>query len=352
MQAELKTFIDYIRTNRRIDSFDESAIKQAVILKMLNCLGWDTYNVDEVKPEYSVSGKRVDFSLRIDNQNKVFLEVKRPGEDLDNHQEQLLQYSFQEGVKMAILTNGITWHFYLPLNEGSWEQRRFYTIDVLQQNSDDTASKFADFLSRENTKTSRSIENAQKVYSNQKKTVVLQEAILKAWNSIVEEANDLLLDLLSETTEKICGFKPDAEFIEQFLAINKSSLLLSRGYRSESSFRTTTSTTVGGNYTGKSPHSFSFQGSKYEVRSWKELLMKFCKVILNKRSDFNKVLDIVGRKRPYFTHKLDELRSPEKISNTNIYVETNMSANHIVKICLKVLEVFNYSTTDFKINAS
>jgi predicted type IV restriction endonuclease len=150
MQEQLKGFINRLKTDRRIETFDEASTKQAVILPLLTDLGWNQINIDEVQPEYSVSGKRVDYSLRINSLNKVFIEVKKIGIELENHQEQLLNYSFQQGVKLAILTNGVTWWFYLPLNEGSWEQRKFYTIDVFQQDSDDMVSKFIDFLSRDN----------------------------------------------------------------------------------------------------------------------------------------------------------------------------------------------------------
>ena len=39
----------------------------------------------------------------------MFIEVKRSGENLENHRQQLLEYCFQEGVKLAALTNGRTW---------------------------------------------------------------------------------------------------------------------------------------------------------------------------------------------------------------------------------------------------
>ena len=71
-----------------------------------------------------VSGN-VDFALRHRGVNKVFIEVKKVGAKFEAHQEQLLNYSFNYGVKLATLTNGLTWWFYLPLQEGRWEQRRF-----------------------------------------------------------------------------------------------------------------------------------------------------------------------------------------------------------------------------------
>lgn len=119
MKDQLVSFIDSLKADRRILFFDEAATKAAVVVKLLSLLGWDIFDVDEVTPEYSVAARRVDYSLRIGNVNKVFVEVKRTGEELENHQEQLLSYSFQQGVRLAILTNGVAWWFYLPLCEGS-----------------------------------------------------------------------------------------------------------------------------------------------------------------------------------------------------------------------------------------
>src|SRR3989344_4368851 len=114
MSEQLKVFIENLKTNPRVVTFDEAATKQAIILPVLHLLGWNTYNIDEVSPEFSVEGGKVDYSLRDNNSNKVFLEIKKTSEDLEKHEEQLLFYSFRQGVKLASLTNGMTWWFYLP----------------------------------------------------------------------------------------------------------------------------------------------------------------------------------------------------------------------------------------------
>jgi len=228
MKEKLTIFIENIRIDRRIMSFDEAATKQAVILRLLSILGWDTFNIEEVKPEYSVGGRSVDYSLRIANVNKVFLEVKRIGEDLEKHQEQLLNYSFQEGVKLATLTNGITWWLYLPLYEGSWEQRRFYTIDILQQESDEVTSKFIDFLSKDNIATEKAIQNAEVIYKSRKKQTIIKNALPEAWNKIIFEDDELVIDLISDTTEKLCGYKPDSRVVKQFLSEYKDQLFISK----------------------------------------------------------------------------------------------------------------------------
>ena len=108
MDKRIKALILDIRANEQITTFDEATTKQAIILRLLLELGWHIFDTEEVKPEYSVPNKRVDYSLRINNVNKVFLEVKKVTEDIERHQNQLLDYSFQEGVKLAVLTNGIS----------------------------------------------------------------------------------------------------------------------------------------------------------------------------------------------------------------------------------------------------
>ena len=109
---------------------DESATKQAVVLRLLSVAGWDTFDISQIVPEYTVGNRRVDYALRPGTPNAVFIEVKRPSENLERHQQQLLEYCFQEGVNLAVLTNGRTWWLYLPLQAGSWEQRRFLSIDL------------------------------------------------------------------------------------------------------------------------------------------------------------------------------------------------------------------------------
>ena len=118
MIEQLIAFIESLKTNPKVSTYDEAATKQAIILALLRHLGWNTYNIDQVTPEFSVENRRVDYSLRLNNSTEVFIEVKKPGEDLEKYHEQLLDYSFRQGVELATLTNGITWWLYLPTKKG------------------------------------------------------------------------------------------------------------------------------------------------------------------------------------------------------------------------------------------
>ena len=112
------------QSNERLTLLDEAKVTQVIILPIFRGLRWDPDNDQEVCPEHSVAGRRVDYALLIGKTPKVFIEVKKGGEPLENQQEQLLNYSFKEGVKIAVLTNAAAWKFYLPLQEGSWAANR------------------------------------------------------------------------------------------------------------------------------------------------------------------------------------------------------------------------------------
>lgn len=73
MNEVLSKLINDFKKDRRLLSFDEAATKQAVIMRILSYLDWDPFNIDEVHPEYSVGSKRVDYALRHNGKNKVFI---------------------------------------------------------------------------------------------------------------------------------------------------------------------------------------------------------------------------------------------------------------------------------------
>lgn len=356
MKEQILDFIGNVKSDKRIFSFDEAATKNAIILRCLSLLGWDVFNVDEVYPEYSVGGDRVDYSLRISNADKVFLEVKRVREDLENHQEQLLNYSFKQGIKLAVLTNGVTWWFYLPLLEGDWEQRKFYIIDVFQQEAEDIASRFLDFLAKEHITSGKAFDNAEAVYKSQWRQKVLQETLPKAWNRIISEPDEYLVELINEVTEDICGYRTDDDMIGRFLSRHRERLLLPAAPPAEVillSFPETPPPTLGSiseDYTGKKISSFYFRGTKYEVQFWYELLLKLCSIINTAHAnEFDGVLELRGPRRVYFTHDEGQLMTPKKIPNTSIFVETHWPANMTVRICRRLLVLFGYSDDDLKI---
>ncbi|MBS1794922.1 MAG: restriction endonuclease subunit R [Acidobacteria bacterium] len=217
MNEKLSELFNRIKSDGNLLTVNEAQTSQGIVLPILHNLGWNVFDTTEVTPEYAVSGGRVDFALRIQAVNKVFLEIKKTSENLDNHQQQLVYYAFQQGVKLAILTNGITWQFYLPLEEGSWEQRRFFTIDLMQQTIEDAIEKFEVLLSRNSVESGNAYQSAKSLFEGRQKNKIIRENLPKAWQKLISEPDEMLVELLNETLEKMCGYQAENKQITEFL---------------------------------------------------------------------------------------------------------------------------------------
>ena len=115
---------------------NEQAISQGIVLRVLRELGWDTYDANVVWPEYQTAGRgRVDFALcHPPSKPRIFIEVKHVGkaENADAI-EQALLYAFKSGVPFVVLTDGRTWSFYLPAEQGDYDERRVYKLDLYER---------------------------------------------------------------------------------------------------------------------------------------------------------------------------------------------------------------------------
>ena len=81
------------------------------------------------------------------------------------------------------------------------------------------------------------------------------------------------------------------------------------------------------------------------------MLIGICEIMLaNHKDSFPQILNLVGRKRHYLTRNPNELRVPERIDDTDIYVEINVSANRIVKLATSIVSLFGYSKDDLKLD--
>ncbi|MBN1592972.1 MAG: restriction endonuclease subunit R [Candidatus Coatesbacteria bacterium] len=362
MSLKLLHCLRELGTDDRISEYNEDQTKQAIVLRILSLLGWNCYDVNEVFPEFNVGKGRVDYSLRINGHDKVFVEVKKSTSDLEDHQSQILEYSFRMGVGLAILTNGITWWFYLPLSEGSFEERRkFYAIDIRQQDPADVARRFKDFLSRDNVESGGAIEEARAIYRSQQREYKVKQTIPKAWHAIISEPDELLTDLLVDRTEEMCGYKPGRETIRRFLVNRTTQDSISQlpcsseleGASHRRQVKQQKDRTRSG-YTFKKPSSVLLDGRNYPVKHWSDILVEVCNFAhsIDPAGFEGKVLGIKGLKRPLFGRNPVEMKSPKTIRGTDLYVESNWSAENMVSKCRQIMRLFGFMDSQFEVISS
>lgn len=364
MKQQIESFIDELKSNNKISAFDEASTKQAVVLRLLSFLGWDIFDVEEVYPNYSVDSHGVTYALRAKNSNKVFIEVKSAQEKLDNHQKPLINFALREDVDLSILTNGVIWWFYLISAEGDWQTKWFLSIEILKQKSDHITSQLIDLLTKDKICKGQALK-AAKALHQEKKQKMAADFIPQAWNQIISQPNKIFVELLSDTTEKLCDYKVESDQIEKFLKKHLEKWLIEASsdasmappakiikeqiIEEETIFKNSDAVHVATmqkpeSYEGKTIKSFTFDGHIYKVRHWEELLIKLCDNFAVKHKDgFEKVLWISGEDKTYFSRYQDQLNIPEEINKTDIYVETKLSPNEIVKTAKKLLIEFGYS---------
>lgn len=94
------------------------------------------------------------------------------------------------------------------------------------------------------------------------------------------------------------------------------------------------------NFTGTKPTAFIMYNRRYEVGSWKDLLVVACEILYNRNQ--RKFKNLVGAsfntRSTILAHTKDSLGKGKLIPGTkNIFIETNRSANDICKILLRIL---------------
>lgn len=104
------------------------------------------------------------------------------------------------------------------------------------------------------------------------------------------------------------------------------------------------------------PAAFSLDGIRYPARMWKQLLVTTCE-LLNKKSNkiFEEFLEdkfMQGKTRKYFSKNEKELWNPEEIKGTDIFIETNLCANDIRNMVLKMLDKYRIPYADFEVYLS
>ncbi|WAW09279.1 type I restriction endonuclease [Oxalobacter vibrioformis] len=115
----------------------EETTKQALILPLLDILGFNAYDPTKVQAEYRAEYRgvkqtdRIDYALMLKGTPVLFIEAKPYGEMLINHEGQLERYfNSATNVLIAAITNGVEWRFFTDLNEkNTMDAEPFLVVD-------------------------------------------------------------------------------------------------------------------------------------------------------------------------------------------------------------------------------
>ena len=214
----LEQDISDIRENLRRGRYpNEAAVSQGIVRRLLATLGWPVYDTQVVYPEYTLEGRRVDFALcHPASKPRIFIEVKQVGKG-GKAERQLFEYAFHQGVPLAVLTDGREWSFFLPAGAGSYDERRVYKLNIAEHDVATSVRRLERYLRYEAVCSEEAFIAAQEDYRDIAREREIHEALPKAWARLVAEKDELLLEVVAECVENLCGYRPTPNTVSRFL---------------------------------------------------------------------------------------------------------------------------------------
>ncbi|NHB57894.1 type I restriction endonuclease [Acinetobacter shaoyimingii] len=141
---KLQNHIEHVKRVGEHCSTEETT-KQALILPLLDILGFSPYDPTKVLAEFAAdfpgvkASERVDYALYCNGQPVMFIEAKPFTANLTNHAPQLSRYfNSSLGVTIGAITNGKEWRFFTDLiNTNVMDEKPFLVVDFTRHKAEE-----------------------------------------------------------------------------------------------------------------------------------------------------------------------------------------------------------------------
>ena len=335
LNEKLKPIIEKMKNFRPLYEQNEDMVRKQIIDPILSLLGWDTEHPAMVRHNVPGDAGIPDYSLLKNGKVILFIEAKNLSVDIDQHIKQLAKYSFDEGTKYGVLTNGAVWKLIISFREGSaLHERGIWKIDL---ESDDivTASKKLLTISEAN------IENIEILI---KRLQILDEI----WQSLLDEPETLIKGLVPVLQSLIYQSYPTYQFedieVEDFLETRINEVIpitLEEEVISEIPLKLVPSE--------RKLQWLKLNGESFKLNDDFEILVNVANWLIKKGKlkPSNCPIQVKGGKRYLINHEKvhsdgKKFTSPKQLSN-RLWVETNADTPRKIDCARLLLEKFGYS---------
>jgi hypothetical protein len=222
--TRLEEVIQDIRMSLEEGFPNEAAVSQGAVLPILQACGWDTRKTDEVCPEYSTQdNQRVDYALLRGGKPLIFIEVKHRLDNdrsLDKGSEQVLKYAYDEGVPVAVLTDGDAWRFYWPAaTERRYADRLAQAIQLTRTEPAEAATMLRKYLQKSpDISSTRLRKTIEEDFQLNKLHALLEETFQNPTDELVE-----LIERIAKQRDIDVGKEQIRAFLPQWLKKYKPS---------------------------------------------------------------------------------------------------------------------------------
>jgi hypothetical protein len=120
-----------LEKNKR-ENLGETATRTIFIDPLLQALGWDVTNPEEVQLEYpTVGGGFVDYAPKLNREPVLLIEAKGLNDSLnDKAISQVVAYAASDGIEWCILTNGIDYKVYKSTENVKAPEKLLYEVSI------------------------------------------------------------------------------------------------------------------------------------------------------------------------------------------------------------------------------
>ena len=336
--------ISGIRDIPSLEERSKAAIAQAAVLRLLTAAGWDVFDLSQVMPGYVTGNSSVDFALmppapgrpRGAVSPRVFIDVRTPAENIESPQleRQLLAHCAREEVPLAALTNGLRWLLFLWSPEGGRMERRFCEAD-LRDDPEAAATDINRYLTKDRVCNGQAARSAERALWDSNRETVGRRAVIQGWRQVVVGLDEGLVELVATAAEQRAGHRPSDRLVRRVLAENRAALLAPG-----------TEDAAGSGPGGgprSTPSSFTLDSDTRNVTSWSGLLVGVCLMMRDSHpGDFERILELRGRKLPYYSRSAGELNVPRPIGDTGIFASCHGTGALIAGRARRVVEQFGH----------
>jgi predicted type IV restriction endonuclease len=196
--------VEIIRdTVQKVQRFKDRALgeqntKASLIEPVLEALGWDVRDPDEVHREFKPTPRDcpVDYALKLFRKPRLFVEAKGLGEGLEDRKwiTQVLSYAVVAGVEWCVLTDGDAYRFYNAVAALDADEKLFCKIRLSEGDSAG-AAKTLSLISRANME-----ENLLDVLWS---AHFVDRRVKEALRGMITSADRALVRLLRRKTAKL-----------------------------------------------------------------------------------------------------------------------------------------------------
>ncbi|KUK83062.1 MULTISPECIES: DUF5655 domain-containing protein [Petrotoga] len=191
-----------MKLNRyRKHGLKEYPTRTIFIDQLLEALGWDIRDPDEVELEYStIDGKSVDYAAKINRRLVLFIEAKALNDPLTDVKAitQVVGYAANAGVEWCILTNGINYKVYHSTEKTEAPEKLLFEISLDPKETEgmsiqQVAEQFARF-SRDSMAKGVLDEIGEQIFTTGKIRKALDKLFMDPPNTLIKVIRSTLED--------------------------------------------------------------------------------------------------------------------------------------------------------------